>query len=151
MQKTQKDNYVFFLLIIVNAMSSRGTTKREERLNKETAIALVEMFSELMDAYARFSGTLGKIQKTHEEAYKSMFSLETLSKFPEVLTKIMKEEPPELSRLIVSILSKMTAFLPQISRIMELSAEDKIKLSENLKSLAKDFKKLLEWVQKEKE
>lgn len=151
MQKTQKDNYMFSLLIIVNTMSSKKATERKEKLKKEEAIALVEMLAELMNAYAAFSGNLGKIQKANEEAYKSIFSLETMSKFPEVLTKIMEEEPPELSRLIVSILSKMTAFLPQISGIMGLSADDKIKLGENLKSLAKDFKKLLEWVEKENE
>ena len=60
-----------------------------------------------------------------------------------------EETPPELGRLVVTIFAKMTAFLPRIAHIMELTADDKIKLSENLKSLAKDFKKLREWFEKE--
>lgn len=60
-----------------------------------------------------------------------------------------KETPPELGRLVVTIFAKMTAFLPRITNIMELTADDKIKLGENLKSLAKDFKKLREWFEKQ--
>lgn len=132
-------------------MVSKRTAGSKGKLGKKEATALVEMFAELMNAYANFSGNLGKIQKTHGEAYKRIFSLETMSRFPEALSKIMEQAPPELSRLMVSILSKMTAFLPQISGIMGLSADEKIQLGENLKSLAKDFKKLLEWIEKENE
>ena len=123
----------------------------KKELSKEEVVSLVEMFAELMNAYGNFSGSLGKIQKTHEEAYEHIFSLEAITKLPEMLDKVMEEQPPELSRLVVRIFSKMTAFLPRVVRMMELSADDKIKLGENLKSLAKDFRKLLEWTEKEKE
>lgn len=123
--------------------------RKKEMLNKEETISLIEMFSDLLNAYGKFSESLGKIQKTHEEAYKRIFSYESLEQLPEMMSKIMEEAPPELSRLVIRIFSKMTVFLPRISKIMELSANEKIALGENLKSLAKDFKKLLEWAKKE--
>jgi hypothetical protein len=93
---------------------------------------------------------MGKVQKNHKEAYEEMFSLETMEKLPEILSMAMDEKmAPELGRLVVSIFAKMTAFLPRVTNMMELTAEDKIKLGKNLKSLAKDFEKLREWVEKE--
>lgn len=121
----------------------------KKELSKEEVVSLVEMFAELMSAYGSFSGNLGKIQKTHEEAYGHFFSLEAAEKFPEIFSKVM-EEKPELGKLVITIFSKMTVLLPRITRIMELSADDKIKLGESLKSLAKDFRKLLKWAEREK-
>jgi len=129
-------------------MPDKRSLEDKSKLRKEEVIGLTEMFAELMSAYGSFAKSLGEIQKTHEEAYKDMFSLETMEKLPEMLTKIMEGEEPELGRLVVTILAKMTTFLPRIANIMELSADDKIKLGENLKSLAKDFRKLREWIEK---
>jgi len=132
-------------------MSNQKPLSKKKKLEKEEVISLAEMFAQLMNAYGDFAESLGKIQKAHAEAYEDIFSLETIEKFPEMLTKVIEEEPPEISRLVIGIFSKMTAVLPRIAKIMELPADDKIKLGENLKSLAKDFKKLLEWAEKRKE
>jgi hypothetical protein len=132
-------------------MSNQKPLSKKKKLEKEEVISLAEMFAQLMNAYGDFAESLGKIQKAHAEAYEDIFSLETIEKFPEMLTKVIEEEPPEISRLVIGIFSKMTAALPRIAKIMELPADDKIKLGENLKSLAKDFKKLLEWAEKRKE
>jgi hypothetical protein len=131
----------------VKKLSSKKAIK-EATLEKEEVISLVEMFAELMSAYGSFAGSLGKIQKTHEEAYEDMFSLEAIERLPEMLSNVMKEAP-EVGKLVVTIFAKMTAFLPRIAKIMELPADDKIALGEKLKSLAKDFRKLREWVEKE--
>lgn len=130
-------------------MPSKKALKEKDELKKEEVISLVEMFAELMSAYGLFAESLGKIQKTHKEAYEDIFSLEAIEKLPEMLSKVMEEQPPELGRLVVTIFAKMTAFVPKIANIMELSADDKIKLGENLKSLARDFRKLREWAEKE--
>lgn len=137
--------------LTVRKLPTKEAVKEKNKLEKEELISLVDMFSELMNAYGSFAGSLGKIQKNHKEAYEEIFSLEAIEKLPDILNKLMDEEtPPELGRLVVTIFAKMTAFLPRIAHIMELTADDKIKLSENLKSLAKDFKKLREWFEKEK-
>jgi len=132
-------------------MSETKTTKRKAKLEKKEIVNLVEMFADLMNAYGSFSENLGKIQKTHKETYEEMFSLEAAEKIPEMLSKIVAEGPSELSSLFVRIFAKMTTFLPRVNKMMELSAEEKIKLGKNLKSLAKDFGKLLEWVEKKEE
>lgn len=140
-----------FHYLLVSRMSNQKPLSKKKKLEKEEVISLAEMFAQLMNAYGDFAESLGKIQKAHAEAYEDIFSLETIEKFPEMLTKVIEEEPPEISRLVIGIFSKMTAALPRIAKIMELPADDKIKLGENLKSLAKDFKKLLEWAEKRKE
>lgn len=134
----------------VRKLSSEKAVKEKNKLDKEEYFSLVDMFSELMNAYGSFAESLGKVQKNHKEAYKEMFSLETMEKLPEMLNIAMDEKtPPELCRLVVTIFAKMTAFLPRITNMMELTADGKIKLGENLKSLAKDFKKLREWIEKQ--
>ena len=123
----------------------------EEAISKEDIKKLVEMFRYLLDAYGSFANALGKIQKNHEEAYETMFSLEVAEKLPEILSVVSEKGPPELSKLLTKIFVRMSMLLPRIGKLMDLSANDKIKLGENLKDLAKDFDKLLDWVEKMEE
>lgn len=131
-------------------MPSKEVEEREEteEVPVEMVKDLVEMFRYLLDAYGSFANTLGKIQKKHEEMYKSMFSLDMAEKLPEILSVVSEKGPPELSRLLTKIFVKMSAFLPRIGKLMDLSADEKIKLGKNLKSLAKDFDNLLDWIGK---
>lgn len=131
------------------AVSKLPSKRKKEKMDKEEYIGLVDMFSELMSAYGSFASSLGKIQKEHKETYNELFSIEAAMKLPEILNRVMDADfPPELGRLVITIFAKLTSFLPRITNIMELSADDKIKLGENLKGLAKDFKKLREWFEK---
>lgn len=129
-------------------MSTKRAGKREVKFEKEEVKSLVDMFADIMNAYGSFSENLGKIQKTHDETYKYMFSIEFAEKIPEMLAKVTEEGPPELSKLLVRLYVKMVTFLPRIGKIMDLSADEKIKLGKNLKSLANDYRKLLDWVEK---
>jgi len=127
-------------------MSSKGT----EEATREDIRKLGEMFSYLMGAYGSFAQSLGEIQKKHEKAYETMFSLELAENLPQILS-IISEKSPELGELFNKIFVRMAAFLPRIGKLMDLSAEEKIKLGKNLKSLAKDFQKLIEQVEKMEE
>lgn len=131
-------------------MSSKENKKKETKkeLKKEEVEDLIEMFRYLMDAYGSFAEKLGNIQKTHKEAYDFMFSLEIAEKLPEILSLVAEEGPPELSKLLIGIFAKMSTYLPRIGKLMDLSADEKIKLGKNLKSLAKDFDRLLDWIEK---
>jgi len=113
---------------------------------KDEIKELAEMYKYLLEAYGLFAETLGKIQKTHENAYASMFSLEAAAKFPELLSEL-SEKKPELSKLLTNIFVKLATSLPVLNNLMNLPADEKIQLGKNLKSLAKDFKELLEWVE----
>ena len=125
--------------------------KTEEEVTREDIKNLVEMFAHLLDAYGSFANSLGKIQKTHEEAYETMFSLELAESLPEILSIVSEKGPPELSKLLTKIFVKMATLLPRIGKLMDLPANEKIKLGKNLKSLAKDFEKLIEHVEKMEE
>lgn len=134
-------------------MSSKETQKKETKkeLTKEEVKDLVEMFRYLLDAYGFFAVKLGEIQKTHEEAYDFMFSLELAEKLPEMLSLVSEKGPPKLNKLLTGIFVKMSTFLPRIGKLMDLSADEKMKLGKNLKSLAKDFDNLLDWIEKMEE
>ena len=129
-------------------MSAKLTNKTKPELKLEEITTLVEMFSELMNAYGTFAGNLGTIHKTNEEAYNHVFSFESMGRLPEILDEMGEKAPPELNKLFIQIFSKMTSYLPMINKIMDLSADQKIKLGKNLKSLAKDFEKLSAWINK---
>lgn len=131
-------------------MSTIKETNDEGKLTKNEAKELAEMYKYLLDAYGQFAETLGKIQQTHKKAYMSMFSLEAATKLPEMLSEI-SEKKPELSKLLTGIFVKMVAFLPKLSNLMNLSAEEKIQLGRNLKSLAKDFNELRDWIEKKED
>ena len=114
---------------------------KKDKLSEDEVITVIDMFKDLMNAYGSFAESLGRIQKEHEEAYQEMFSLETAERLPKLLSRIMVEDP-DLAQLVVTILAKMSSFLPMISNIMDLSADEKIRLGKNLKSLAEDFESL---------
>ena len=124
--------------------------EKKEALSKKEVKNLVEMLRYLMDAYGFFAEKLGEIQKTHKEAYEFMFSLELAQKLPEMIS-FMVEKRPKLGKLYSSIFIRLTTFMPRVNKLMELSADEKIKLGENLKTLAKDFGKLLDWIDKMEE
>jgi len=128
-------------------MSEPETNSNEGKLTKDEAKGLVEMFKYLLNAYGQFAETLGAIQQTHKEAFASMFSLESAIKLPEMLSEL-SEKQPELGKLLTEMLIKLSTFLPRLSNLMSLSAKEKVELGEHLKSLAKDFDKIREWIDK---
>jgi len=119
----------------------------EGKLTSDEAKGLVEMFKYLLNAYGQFAETLGNIQQTHKEAFASMFSLESAIRLPEMLNELSKKQP-ELGKLLTEILIKLSAFLPRLNNLMNLSAKEKVELGEHLKLLAKDFDKIREWIDK---
>lgn len=131
-------------------MTVKDSEGNQGKLTKEEARGLVELYKSIFDVYGSFAETLGKIQQTHKEAYENMTSLDTAAKFPEMLSEIA-EKKPELNKLFTDIFVRMMTLLPQTNNLMNLSAENKIKLGGNLKLLAKDFGKLLDWISKAKE
>jgi hypothetical protein len=128
-------------------MSEIDKNSNKGKLTKDEAKGLVEMFKYLLNAYGQFAGTLGNIQQTHKEAFASMFSLESAIRLPEILSEL-SEKQPELGKLLTEILIKLSAFLPRLSNLMNLSAKEKVELGEHLKLLAKDFDKIREWIDK---
>jgi len=127
-----------------------NTTKNTTNLTKEEARDLVEVFRYMLDAYAFFAEKLGSIQRDHEEAFQVMFKPEAIMQIPETLSQL-SEKAPELNKLLTKIFVQLSAYLPQLSNLMALSAENKIKLGQNLKLLAKDFGELQKWIDEVKE
>jgi hypothetical protein len=128
-------------------MTAIEENSEKGKITKDEAKSITEMYKSLLNAYGLFAETLGKIQQTHKEAYTSMFSLEAAAELPEMLSE-MSDKKPELSKLLTGIFIKMAAFLPQLGNMMNLSASEKIQLGRSLKSLAKDFDQLRDWVEK---
>mgnify|MGYP001082967287 CR=1 FL=1 len=124
--------------------------EEKSKLTKEEAIELVETFRYLMDAYGSFAESVGKVQKDHKDAYEVMLSPASMMELPKTLTE-MAQEAPELNKLFTGIFIKLSSYLPQLSNMVNLSADDKIKLGKNLKSLANDFDKLHNWIEKVEE
>ena len=130
--------------------NTQERNEEESKLTKEEAIELVEMFRYLMDAYSVFAEGLGNVQRDHKDAYESMLSPASLMEIPEMLSG-MAEKAPELNNLLTRIFVKISSYLPQLRNLMNLSADDKIKLGKNLKSLANDFDKVRNWIEKVEE
>lgn len=127
--------------------NTQERNEEKSKLTKEEAIELVEVLKYLMDAYGFFAERLGKVQKDHKEAYESMFSPTSMMEIPEMLSR-MAEKAPELNKLLSGIFIKVSSYLPQLGNLMNLSADDKMKLGKNLKSLANDFDKVCNWIEK---
>jgi len=104
---------------------------------------MLEMVRYLVDAYGSFAQVLGNIQRDHKESYENMMSPSSLMQIPDMLNKLA-EKKPELNNILTKLFIKMSTFLPQLSNLMSLTAEEKIKLGINLKSTAKDIDELLD-------
>jgi len=131
-------------------MSPIEEKNERTKLTKDEAKELAEMYKYMLDAYGQFAETLGKIQQAHKEAYESMFSLEAAARLPEMLSEL-SEKKPELGKLLTGMFVKIATFLPRLGNLMNLSANEKIELGRNLKSLSKDFDELLDWIEKVEE
>ena len=79
-----------------------------------------------------------------------MLSPTSMMEIPEMLSRIA-EKAPELNKLLLGIFVKVSSYLPQLGNLMNLSADDKMKLGKNLKSLANDFDKMRNWIEKVEE
>lgn len=121
--------------------------ERKDDLTKKEAISILEMLRQLMDAYGFFAENLGGIQKSNQEAFDSMFSIETFTKLPEIANRIT-EQMPEIGKLYTTIILRMSALVPRISNLMDLSADEKINLGKNLKVLSREINKLQEHVER---
>jgi hypothetical protein len=128
-------------------MSETEGNSERARITKDEARGIAEMYRSLLDAYGQFAETLGRIQQTHQEAYTSMFSIAMATRLPEMLSD-MSNKMPELGKLFTRIFVKLASYLPSLNNLMNLSGKDKIQLGQNLKSLARDFGELLEWIEK---
>jgi len=124
-------------------------TEIEEVNDKSTMLTtnevggMIEMVRYVLDAYGSFAEKLGTIQRDHKDAFEAMMSPSSLMQLPEMLSKL-SEKNPELNSMLTMMFIKMSTFLPQISNLMNLTAEEKIKLGKNLKSITKDIDALLD-------
>ena len=104
---------------------------------------MLEMIRYLMDAYGNFAEKLGTIQRDHKGAFDVMMSPTSMMQLPARLNKL-SEKNPELSNLLAKLVLQMSIFLPQIANLINLTAEEKIKLGVSLKSISKDIDTLLD-------
>jgi hypothetical protein len=122
----------------IEAEKSKSTIPAVEELD-----GMIEMVRYVLDAYGNFAEKLGTIQRDHKDAFDAMMSPSSIMQLPDMLSKL-SEKNPELNNLLTKIFIKMSTFLPQIGNLMNLTAEEKIKLGINLKSTSKDIDALLD-------
>jgi hypothetical protein len=104
--------------------------------------SLFQVITNLLEAYGDFARKIGEVQRDQRAAYEFLTSAKAMKYSMELLGKISQETPPEILGLFIQILMKLNTYLPKINKIMDISAEEKIELGENLKSLAEDLKKM---------
>jgi len=121
----------------------QAENNQDTQVSKEELDGMMEMIRYLLDAYGTFAEKIGTIQRDHKNAYEAMMSPTSMMQVPEMLNKL-SEKNQELSNLLTKIFLKMSTCLPQVANLMNLNAEDKIKLGKNLKSLARDIDTLLD-------
>lgn len=123
----------------IEAKKSKSTIPTVEELD-----GMIEMVRYVLDAYGNFAEKLGTIQRDHKDAFDAMMSPSSIMQLPDMLSKLSEKKNPELNNLLTKIFIKMSTFLPQIGNLMNLTAEEKIKLGINLKSTSKDIDALLD-------
>src|ERR1035437_1667865 len=122
----------------IEAEKSKSTIPAVEELD-----GMIEMVRYVLDTYGNCAEKLGTIQRDHKDAFDAMMSPSSIMQLPDMLSKL-SEKNPELNNLLTKIFIKMSTFLPQIGNLMNLTAEEKIKLGINLKSTSKDIDALLD-------
>jgi len=117
-------------------------TKRALKLVDEIDMArLMEVFSTIVDSYGDFAISVGNIEKKDPKVFEALEYLGQMT--PELMSRIVETQPPEIVGLFMRILVRMSTLGPQMSKLMDQPAEEKIRLGEEMKEFAKDFRDLL--------
>jgi len=124
----------------------RGETLTEElqkvkEILERTDIKTISMLVvDMMSAIGKFAETLGKVEKNYEEAF---LAFKTIGQSPRLLETLIGKAPPETIGVFMKLIIRMTVVQSQLSKLMELSADEKIKLGKDLIDIAEEFKKLI--------
>jgi len=114
----------------------------KERFKKIDPDNLLDMVVEILNIYGSFVEKFGSVQKKYASEFElfDVFAKRPLS--PEIINMIVDKASPETAGIMLKIMLKLNTITPQMNRLMELSAREKIELGKTIKSIAKDFSKL---------
>ncbi len=110
-----------------------------EQIKKED---LLDMLVETLQLYGEYVEGFGKIHRKYEKVYDITNDLTKSPISPELVGYLADKASPEVAGIFLKIMLKLTSIAPQMNRLMELSAAEKIQLGKDIKSVAKDFQKL---------
>jgi len=97
---------------------------------------------EILSLYGSFIEGFGYIQEKYADSFElfDVFAKNPLS--PEIINVIVDKASPETAGIMLKIMMKLNSITPQMNRMMELSAQEKIELGKTIKAIAEDFGKL---------
>ena len=131
------------------------TEEEEEKIKRAVELAekvditsLVKVFVSLLRAYGNMAKAIGTIQLEYKESFEALTYLGIVA--PRLMERVVEKAPPDVVGLFMKILMKMTVLGPKMGKIMELPAEEKVKIGEELNAYAEDFEKLLKFMETEK-
>jgi len=98
----------------------------------------------MMSENGKLITKMGELEKKYPKEFSLMkdFSAERVQEF-------IDKAPPEIAGLFLKILLRTTTIAPKMSNAMNLPADEKIKLGEQIGGLVKDLEALLEKVKEE--
>jgi len=114
--------------------------KVKEILERTDIKTISMLVVDMMSAIGKFAETLGKVEKNYEEAF---LAFKTIGQSPRLLETLIGKAPPETIGVFMKLIIRMTVVQSQLSKLMELSADEKIKLGKDLIDIAEEFKKLI--------
>jgi hypothetical protein len=117
----------------------RDLAKIFEQINKDD---LLNMFVETMCLYGNYVEGFGRIHKKYGKVFELAKDFTKTPISPELMGYVADKATPEMAGIFLKIMLKLASIAPQMSRFMDLTSEEKIKLGKGIKSLAKDFENL---------
>jgi hypothetical protein len=117
----------------------KDISKLFEQIQKDD---LINMLVETMRVYGDFVEGFGHVHKKYGKVFELAKDFTNTPISPELIGYLADKATPEMAGIFLKIMLKVTSIAPQMNRFMELSAEEKVKLGKDIKSIAKDFEKL---------
>jgi len=127
---------------------------KKERVKKMEEVAsrvkdvdfseLIRILAQILESYGDFATSMGTIQKESEDKFKALTDMADIA--PTIMEQFSEKVTPEQAKLVLQIFVSLPIVLAKVNKLMDLKAEEKLELGEELKRLAEKMRELTQLV-----
>ena len=114
--------------------------KAREILERTDIKTMSMLIVDLMSTIGKFAETIGRLEKDYSEAF---VAFKTIGQSPQLLDILVSKAPPDTIGIFIKLIIRLTVIQSKLSKLMELPADEKIKLGKDLIQISEDFRELV--------
>jgi len=130
-----------FIRIVLEGQALTEELQKAREILERTDIKTMSMLIvDLMSTIGKFAETIGRLEKDYSEAF---VAFKTIGQSPQLLDILVSKAPPDTIGIFIKLIIRLTVIQSKLSKLMELPADEKIKLGKDLIQISEDFRELV--------